>query len=223
MHCSNKLIKVGARGSLLSRAQLQEVLQELRVFHPEVEFDPVWIDTTGDRDLHTSLRTLEKTDFFTKEIDSLQLAGGCRISIHSAKDLPDPMPKGLTLIALTKGVDPSDSIVVRPFQTLESLPWGAKIGTSSVRREKNIAELRSDFQCVDIRGNIQRRLSLLDDGAVDGVVMAEAALIRLNLTHRTRFPLQGERAPLQGQLAVVGIEGDVEMQKLFQCIDVRQK
>ena len=224
MNCSASAIAVGARGSPLSQAQMDEVLQELREFYPEVEFQPVWVETTGDKDLKTSLRTLERTDFFTKEIDSLQLSGRCRLSVHSAKDLPDPLPEGLILVALTKGVDPSDSIVLREFATpsLESLPYGAKIGTSSARREKNIRELRSDFVCVDIRGNIQTRLALLDAGIVDGVVMAEAALIRLKLTHRNRIPLPGERARLQGQLAVLAREGDEEMQRLFQCIDERQ-
>jgi hydroxymethylbilane synthase len=200
---------------------MEEVLEELRSFHPEIAFEPIWVETTGDKDLKTSLRALEKTDFFTKEIDALQKSGGCRISIHSAKDLPDPLPAGLTLVALTKGVDPSDSIVLRDNETLDSLPMGAKIGTSSARREKNIDDLRSDLECVDIRGNIQRRLALLDEGVVDGVVMAEAALIRLKLTHRTRTALPGERAELQGQLAVLALEGDEEMRVLFECIDVR--
>jgi hydroxymethylbilane synthase len=220
--CSTKtVISAAARGSLLSVAQLEEILLDLRQFHPHVEFEPVWVETTGDKDLKTSLRALERTDFFTREIDVLQLGGGCRISIHSAKDLPDPLPKGLTLVALTKGADPSDVIVLREAETLESLQWGARIGTSSLRREKNIQELRIDAVCVDVRGNIQARLALLDQGVVDGIVVAEAALIRLKLTHRTRIPLPGERAQLQGQLAVLALEGDEEMLRLFQCINVR--
>jgi len=219
--CSVNTISVGARGSALSRAQVDEVLLELRQFHPESAFDPIFVETKGDKDQKTSLRTLEKTDFFTQEIDALQLNGGCRISIHSAKDLPDPLPCGLILIALTKGVDPSDVIVLREGATLENLVHGAKMGTSSARREKNIHELRNDFICVDIRGTILERLRLLDEGIVDGVVMAEAALIRLKLTHRNRISLPGERALLQGQLAVVAREGDEEMMQLFQSIDVR--
>ncbi len=216
-------LTVGARNSPLSQAQCEEVLQELRQCHPHVVFQCVWVETTGDKDLKTSLRTLEKTDFFTKEIDALQLAGSCRISIHSAKDLPDPLPKGLKLVALTQGVDPSDSIVLRgPHTTLESLPFGATIGTSSMRREKNIHDLRSDLVCVDVRGAIHTRLALLDQGIVDGLVIAEAALIRLKLTHCTRIPLSGECAPLQGQLAIIALENDQEMRELFHCMDVRR-
>ena len=196
MNCLiKKSLAVGARGSPLSRVQFKEVLQELRQFYPGIELRPIFVATKGDKDLKTSLRTLEKTDFFTREIDVLQLGGGCRLSIHSAKDLPEPLPKGLVVAALTKGVDPSDSIVLRNGETLESLPVNAKIGTSSVRREKNILDLRSDLMCVNIRGIIQARLALLDKGAVDGVVIAEAALIRLGLTHRNRIALPGERAP----------------------------
>lgn len=225
MNCSNEqskhILTVGARRSPLSRAQVEEVLLELRGFHPEVEFEVHWVETTGDRDLLTSLRTLDKTDFFTREIDALQLAGGCRLGVHSAKDLPDPLPKGLVLAALTKGVDPSDVIALRDGITMENMPRGAKIGTSSLRRENNIRALRSDLICVDIRGDVLVRLRLLDEGALDGVVMAEAALIRLKQTHRMRIPLPGESAPLQGQIAVLALEGDQEMLRLFQSIDAR--
>jgi hydroxymethylbilane synthase len=219
VNCS---IEVGARGSPLSRAQLDEVLHELLQYNAKVTFHPIWVETRGDKDQKTSLRTLERSDFFTHEIDTLQLARGCRIAIHSAKDLPDPLPKGLTLVALTRGVDPSDALVLRDHQTLENLPLKAKIGTSSLRREKNILELRPDLISVDIRGDIHTRLALLDQGIVDGVVVAEAALIRLKLTHRTHIPLCGERAPLQGQLAVVAGQGDEEMCQLFRCIDRRE-
>jgi hydroxymethylbilane synthase len=224
LHAKEKfMMTVGARDSPLSQAQCEEVLQELKQYHPHVVFHPIWIQTTGDRDLKTSLRTLEKTDFFTKEIDMFQLAGGCRISVHSAKDLPERLPKGLELIALTTGVDPSDSIVLRDHESLENLSIGAKIGTSSIRREKNIRELRPDLVCVDVRGTIHTRLALLDQGIVDGLVIAEAALIRLQLTHRTRIPLSGECAPLQGRLAVIALETDEEMRDLFRCIDVRRR
>ncbi len=213
-------IKVGARGSALSRAQVKEVQEALNAFYPEVIFVPIWVETTGDKDLKTSLRSLEKTDFFTKEIDALQLRGECRIAVHSAKDLPEPPPQGLEIVALTKGVDPSDVVVLRAGEILQSLAKGARIGTSSLRREQNVRELRGDLQCVDIRGSILDRLRQLDEGLFDGVVMAEAALIRLGLTERNRIALSGERAPLQGQLAVLAREGDEEMRELFRCLDV---
>lgn len=214
MNSSNK-ITVGARSSRLSQAQVWEVLRELKAYHPEIEFEPVWISTYGDKDKQTSLRDLEKTDFFTREVDQLQLQGKIRISIHSAKDLPDPLTQGLKVVALTKGVDPSDVIVYNQ----EPFPIGAIIGTSSLRREQNLKEWRSDIECRDIRGNIDERLAQLDTGKYDGIVMAEAALIRLGLTHRKRMPIIGEVAPLQGKLAVIALESDSEMHELFRCID----
>ena len=224
MNCSTKLIKVGARGSPLSRAQMQEVLEELRLHHSQIAFQPIWVETTGDKDLKTSLKSLEKTNFFTKEIDELQLLGFCRISIHSAKDLPNPCQKVSNMIALTKGVDPSDSIVLRDGMTLENLPQWGKNWHIVVRDGKKI--LRSC--AVTLSASISAAISvsawrLLDEGLFDGVVMAEAALIRLNLTCATAVPLPGESAQLQGQLAVLALEEDEEMRALFECIDTRKR
>src|SRR5262249_575208 len=148
-------VKVGARGSPLSQAQVWEVLHELKKHHPEVEFSPVWITTTGDLDLKTSLRTLDKTNFFTKEVDERQLAGHFQISIHSAKDLPDPLAAGLSIVALTKGVSPIDVLVVRDPNLLNV------IATSSVRREEEIKKILPNAKIVDIRGNIDARLKKL--------------------------------------------------------------
>jgi hydroxymethylbilane synthase len=216
------LIKVGSRGSSLARIQVNEVFQEIVRVNSSIVFDPIWVTTTGDRDLQTSLRTLEKSDFFTKEIDALLLFGGCRIAIHSAKDLSEPLQDGLVMAALTQGVDPSDALVFRKNESLETLPLGARIGTSSVRREEMILKLRPDALCVDIRGTIEERLSLLDQGIFDAVIMAEAALIRLKLNNRNRFLIPGPAAALQGQLAVIIRKEDDEMRALFSTIDVRR-
>lgn len=208
---SSLSLKVGARASPLSRAQVQEVYQELRLHHA-VLFEPLWIQTVGDRDLTTALRTLDKTDFFTREIDALLLQGGCRIAIHSAKDLPEPLPEGLKLVALTRGVDPSDALVF-----LEPLPPHARIGTSSERRVATIRDAYPTFRCVDVRGTIQHRLALLEERVIDGLVVAEAALIRLQLQPH-RIPLPGQTAPLQGRLAVIARQNDIEMHELFACL-----
>lgn len=205
-------IKTGARGSLLSKRQVEEVQAE----YQNIKLDPIFVKTVGDRDKITSLRTLDKTDFFTREIDEMLLRGECRIAIHSAKDLPDPLPKGLELILLTKGVDPSDSLVLREG---EKLSQEFVIATSSMRREEMVRALVKDIKCVDIRGTIEERLAKLERREVDGVVIAEAALIRLGLTHLNRIRLPGEAAPLQGRLAILAREGDAEMRALFTAID----
>lgn len=213
----NRIIKVGARGSKLSQSQVWEIQRELSAFYPEIELFPTWITTGGDKDLLTSLRDLEKSDFFTREVDQLLLEGVFQVAIHSAKDLPDPLPAGLELIALTRGVSSADVIVYNTYP----LPYGAKVGTSSLRREHNLTQWRPDLQCVDIRGTIEGRLQLLDSGKLDGLIIAEAALIRLGLTHRTYQQLPGEIAPFQGQLAIVARQEDLEMRMLFSIIDVR--
>lgn len=211
-------IKVAARDSLLSQKQVEEVLLEIKKTFPQTVFEMLWMKTTGDLALEISLLGLEKTNFFTKELDECLLSAQCDIAIHSAKDLPDPLPEGLQIYALTKGVDPSDTLVLREHDMLHTLPQGAKIGTSSFRRMRALLDLRSDFIPVDIRGTIHRRLELLSDGYVDGIVMAEAALIRLGLTHLNRILLHGESAPLQGRLAVVGKTGHTALHKMFEVI-----
>ncbi len=218
-HCSDtrQLITVGARESPLSKKQVEEVLRDLLLHHPTVEFVPLYTKTYGDLDRTTSLRVLGKTNFFTREIDEMQLQGKCRISIHSAKDLPDPLRKGLVCVALTQGIDPSDSLVLKEGACFEELPKGARIGTSSLRREEMLKKLRDDWIFIDIRGTIEERLTQLRQGLVDGVVIAEAALIRLELTALNRIRLSGETTPLQGRLAVIAREGDQEMRELFKC------
>ncbi len=220
MSFSTKILSVAARGSLLAKAQVEEVLLELQIVHPDVRFQMTYVNTTGDLDLTTSLRSLEKTDFFTKEIEEVQLQGQCQLSIHSAKDLPASLQRGLVVVALTRGVDPADALVLAKGKTLADLQEGARIGTSSLRREEALKEWRADLVCSDIRGTIESRLEQLDRGDFDGVVMAEAALIRLKL-ERPRWILPGKAAPLQGQIAVVALENDEECKQLFQCIDVR--
>lgn len=210
------MIKVGARSSLLSQRQIEEVFAEIKV-----PYRTYLVECTGDVDQTTSLRTLDKTDFFTDKIDKMLLQGHCRIGVHSAKDLPDPIPKGLKIVAITQGIDPGDSLVLREFETLHSLKPGSVIATSSSRREDAVRQLRMDLNFRDLRGTIHKRLELLENGEADGIVIAEAALLRLNLAHLNRIRLPGPTAPLQGQLAIVAREDDQEMDFLFRQLDSR--
>lgn len=201
--------KVGARGSPLSRAQVAEVLQEIRYFAPEITFDPLWIQTAGDKDLVTPLEGLGKTDFFTKEIDEGLLRGDFRLAIHSAKDLPETLPHGLAIAAITAGQDPRDTIVGTIFP-------GAKVGVSSERRSQKVRELGGIP--VAIRGTIGERLAL----PLDAVIVPEAALQRLGLLVKRQI-VDWEVAPWQGRLAVVVREDDNEMLHLFGALDTRKK
>lgn len=210
------MIPVAARASPLSCAQIQEVCP------PHITFEPHLVQSTGDLDLKTSLRTLDKTDFFTDKVDALVLNGTCRLAVHSAKDLPAKIPSGLKIIAITRGIDPSDSLVLREFDQFETLKPGSLIATSSLRREETVKALRSDLNFRDLRGTIHKRLELLEKGEADGVVIAEAALIRLNLMHLNRIRLPGQTTSLQGQLAILAKEGDKEMEELFAPLDSRR-
>ncbi|MDE3055909.1 MAG: hydroxymethylbilane synthase [Verrucomicrobiota bacterium] len=209
-----RVLIVGARSSPLSRAQVREVEQELQLHYPEICFSPVWTSSPGDRDRTTSLRSLGATDFFTRDLDHMLLKGDIRIAIHSAKDLPAPLPKGLIPVAITQGVDSRDSLVFRG----SGIPHKGTIALSSVRREEALRAIDPSFRFIDLRGTIAERISLLERGEVDGVVIAEAALIRLKLTHLSRKILDIPTPPLQGKLAILAREGDEEMQKLFNTI-----
>lgn len=162
----------------------------------------------GDKDKKTSLRNLGKSDFFTKELDDMLLEGKIDCAIHSAKDLPEPMRKGLVVVALTKGLDPRDALVFNDI-----LKEGAVIATSSERREEAVRAWRPDLQFVDLRGTIGERLAKLELGDVDGVIIAECALIRLGLTHLKRMFFPGP--PMQGRLAVVAHKDNLKARELF--------
>lgn len=215
-------ITVASRKSPLAQAQVEEVMSALAKHHQKVDFLTVSTDTKGDCDLKTSLRTLGKTDFFTQEVDDLVLSHVCKVAIHSAKDLPEHLPSGLQIVAITQGIDPSDSLVMRPGKSLYTLQTGSKIATSSERREQVVKSLRQDLTFVDIRGSVDQRLAKLESGEIDGLVVAEAALIRLKLTHHNRMKLPGDTTPGQGQLAIVARRRDHEMEALFACIDSRK-
>ncbi len=219
--CDNNLVSipVAARASALSKKQYHEVLRNIQLHHPKVSFSLQAIQTIGDMDQKTSLRTLDKTDFFTKEVDLALLNGQCRIAVHSAKDLPDPLPSGLRIIALTKCIDERDALVLS--SDMQTLPDHPIIATSSHRREISVKKIMPHAECIDIRGAIQKRLEKLFNHSIHGVVIAEAALLRLGLTHLKRMYLDST-TPLQGQLAIVAKEEDTTMQELFSCIDVRR-
>ena len=203
-------MRAGARSSPLSRAQLEEVEHETGL-----QFETIWVETTGDKDRATSLRILDKTDFFTRELDEMLLRGEIDLAIHSAKDLPEPLHHGLLIAAITLGVDSRDCLVLRDGETLESLSSCAIVATSSARREESVRSLRSDLRFIDLRGTIGERLQKLETGEADAVVLAEAALIRLKLTHLNRIYRPGETAPMQGRLAIVVRSDRRDLMTLF--------
>lgn len=214
-------VKVLARSSALSQAQVKEVQSAIQEHHPQVQFNVEYMQTLGDRDQKTSLKELYKTDFFTRELDKALLEKRADIAVHSAKDLPDPIPQGLECIAITKGVDSSDSLVIREDLSWEEFAKNPKVGTSSFRREEAVLKEFPRANFFDIRGVIEDRLQLIYSKKLDGVVIAEAALIRLGLTDLKRRPLFSPVENFQGQLAILTQTENRAMKELFSVLDVR--
>lgn len=214
-----KVYRAGTRKSPLALKQAQEIIGALRKFYTSIAIEIVGIDTYGDKDKITPISDIEGSDFFTKEIDQVLLEGQIDFAVHSAKDLPDELPKGLVTAAITKSLDPFDALVSKSNLKIDELKKGAKIGASSQRRKGQLKKYRSDFQIVDIRGNIGERLSLLDEGQdLDAVIVAACALMRLGLKDRIaqRIPFEILTPhPLQGSLAVVVRKGDYKIKELL--------
>lgn len=217
--------KVGTRTSTLALKQVEEVLGKI---HPSIKAAIVDIESFGDKDKTTPISEIEGSDFFTREIDEALLNGDIDFAVHSAKDLPDTIPHGLCVAAITESIDPYDVLVSKDGLKLRDLPFGAKIGTSSLRRKNQLKKFRKDFQIVDIRGNIEDRLRLLDASdprSIDAIVIAAAGLLRLGLEHRItqKIPFSILKPhPLQGRLAIVTRAEDADLIKVLSKLDSRK-
>lgn len=209
-------MKAAARDSELSQLQVEEFKALLQLYLPHIQLETLLIKTQGDLDQHSSLRSRHADNFFTREIDELVLSKKVDIGIHSAKDLPQPLPEGLEIVALTKSIDPRDCLVMKKGGKLKA---GTSIACSSKRREQTLNLLSKGLRFIDCRGTIRKRLELLDQG-IGGVVIAKAALLRLNIKDYEIIDLPGPTPDHQGQLAIVARPG--QFQKLFSPIDFRQ-
>lgn len=222
----NKPYRVGTRTSPLAIKQVEEIVSIMRQHQPNFSVEIVGIDTYGDKDKITPISDIEGSDFFTREIDEAILKGEIDFAVHSAKDLPDIIPDGLTISAITKSIDPYDVVVSKGNKALQKLPHQAKVGTSSLRRKTQLKAYRSDLKIVDLRGNIEERLNKLDSSDMDAIVIAAAGLVRLGLEDRIaqRVPFDILRPhPLQGSLAIMTKDDNRHLQKLFSVIDIRNK
>ncbi|MGA0334135.1 MAG: hydroxymethylbilane synthase, partial [Kiritimatiellia bacterium] len=175
-------LRVFSRSSRLARLQVEEALPFLQQAFPGREFQAEALETVGDRDLSTPLTDPSvPADFFSRELDRLQLMGEADLVVHSAKDLPQPLPEGLVLGAMLPARDTRDSLVIREGVDLRE---GGVIGTSSSVREAAMRELYPLCTFKSIRGDIGQRLAQLDAGDYDAVIIAGCALLRLQLDHR---------------------------------------
>lgn len=216
-------IIVGARPSRLALKQVEELAQKL----PDVCFKVVTIATDGDQDKTTPFWLREGSDFFTRQIDAAVIDRDVDCAIHSAKDLPDTLDERLAIAAITAPIDRHEVLISKNNRALDELPEAAVIGTSSLRRKEQLKKYRPDIKIVDIRGNIEERLALLDTKPhLDAIVIAAAGLVRLGLEHRISQRLwlkQFAPHPLQGQLAVVVRKDNIPLQKIFSALDTRNR
>ena len=197
----NKKIRVIARGSRLSRLQVEEVFKNF----PELAYEIKYLESYGDKNQQISLLNGEApADIFTRELDDAIRQGDADIAIHSAKDLPYPLPEDIEVIALFPAFDTTDSLVSRDHKKLVELPAGSIIGTSSPLRKKGLNELRPDLTIKGIRGCIEERVQQVKDGKYDAAIVATCALKRLGMEDEIAEVLPFPTHPLQGFLAVTG-------------------
>lgn len=203
---SDHILTLGTRGSALALWQAHHVQHQLQTAGFTVNLER--ITTKGDRILDRPFSQIEGKALFTKELDVALLDGRIDFAVHSLKDLPTELPKGLTMAAISRRANPMDAFVAHPSFSgnLDDLPEGAKVGTSSLRRTAQLKAWRPDLEIVPLRGNVDTRIKKLDESDWHGIVLAAAGLIRLELDHRIHTLFQPATmipAPGQGALGIV--------------------
>jgi len=215
---SDRIIKIATRKSPLALWQAEFVRDSLLALYPELTIELVKMTTQGDKILDTPLAKVGGKGLFVKELEQGMLSGEADIAVHSMKDVPMVLPEGLHLPVICTREDPRDAFVSNHFDSLDSLPAGSKVGTSSLRRECQLRGNRPDLEVLPLRGNVNTRLAKLDAGEFDAIILASAGLKRLGFEDRIKEAIAPEQSlPAVGQGAV-GIEtrvDDVELNKLL--------
>ncbi|AZI15112.1 hydroxymethylbilane synthase [Avibacterium paragallinarum] len=212
------LLKIATRRSPLALWQANYIKDRLTQLYPHLQVELIPMVTKGDVILDTPLAKIGGKGLFVKELENALLTGEADIAVHSMKDVPMTFPAGLGLSVICKREDPRDAFVSNTYRTLAELPAGAVVGTSSLRRQCQLKALRPDLKIQSLRGNVGTRLSKLDNGDYDAIILAAAGLIRLEMADRIASFIDTETSlPAAGQGAV-GIEcrlDDVEVQQLL--------
>jgi hydroxymethylbilane synthase len=212
-------IRIGTRGSALALQQTQITVALLKAAWPDLTVDIIEIRTTGDRIQDVPLAKIGDKGLFVKEIEEALLNGLIDWAVHSVKDLPSELPKGLSVCMLAARSDPRDVLVARQGLTLSTLPEKAVLGTSSLRRRAQLLHWRPDLVIVPLRGNVDTRLRKLEAEGLDGIIVAAAGLLRMGWAARISAVIPPEiclPAVGQGALGVEMRHDDMEAQALFQ-------
>ena len=201
-----QIIRIATRKSALALWQAEFVKAQLLVHHPELEVELVPMSTKGDKLLDTPLSKVGGKGLFVKELEVAMLEGRADIAVHSMKDVPMEFPEGLGLAVICEREDPLDAFVSNDYQHIEQLPAGAVIGTSSLRRQSQIQANFPSLRIKELRGNVNTRLSKLDNGEYDAIILASAGLIRLEMSNRISSRLPSDLSLPAGGQGAVGIE-----------------
>jgi hydroxymethylbilane synthase len=212
------LLRIATRKSPLAVWQAEHVASELWRLHPGLKVELVTMTTQGDRILDAPLARIGGKGLFVKELEVAMLEDRADIAVHSVKDVPMELPENLVLPVILEREDPLDAFVSNDYGHLDELPEGARVGSSSLRRQCQLRERRPDLLVTDLRGNVNTRLAKLDAGEYQAILLAAAGLKRLGFDHRIRTRLEPELslpAVGQGAIAIECREGDAEVMALI--------
>jgi len=211
-------LRIGTRGSQLALFQANWVKDQLIHAHPDLKVSLIKIKTTGDKIQDAPLAKIGGKGLFVKEIEEALIQRRIDLAVHSIKDVPTQFPEGLHLSVITKREDPRDVFISSERKTLKELPKGAKIGTSSLRRQAQLLHYRSDFEVIPLRGNLDTRLKKLKTTNLDGIVLALAGVRRLGFEEKiTEIISTDVSLPAIGQGAL-GIETRQDDRKIEEQI-----
>jgi hydroxymethylbilane synthase len=217
-------IVIASRESALALWQARHIRSLLLAAYPELRVDILGMTTEGDRRLEASLAKVGGKGLFVKELEEALAAGRADIAVHSVKDVPMALPAGFALAAIAERADPRDAFVSNRHADLAALPAGARVGTSSVRRECQLRARFPQLKIEPLRGNVPTRVRKLDEGQYDAVILAAAGLKRLGLEDRiTRLlpPAECLPAPGQGALGIECLDSRADLEGLLAGLDHR--
>ncbi|WP_019557336.1 hydroxymethylbilane synthase [Thiomicrorhabdus arctica] len=219
-----KTLRIATRKSPLAMWQAEFVKAELEKIFPALEIELLPMSTKGDKILDVPLAKIGGKGLFIKELEDCMLAGEADIAIHSMKDVPMELPEGFALGAILERHAPTDAFVSNNYATFDSLPKGAILGTSSLRRKAQLLAARPDLDVRDLRGNVGTRLGKMDAGEYDAIVLATSGLQRLELDERIRHEISPELclpAVTQGTLGIEYFENDQETLEIIKVLNHR--
>lgn len=203
---SDFVLRIATRESPLALWQAEHIKARLIALNPGLAVELVGMTTKGDKFLDAPLAKIGGKGLFVKELETAMLEGRADIAVHSMKDVPMEFPEGLGLSVICERENPTDAFVSNHYNSLDELPQGAKVGTSSLRRQCQVREARPDLEILNLRGNVNTRLRKLDEGQFDAIILASSGLLRLEMQDRVRQFIPAEQSLPAGGQGALGIE-----------------